>query len=128
MPGAPSRHERARDRRVGEVDGNSVVDDGANTARGHCPAVRTGILVEPGVHLIEPFTKAANGYRQPDPDRKAALGLGDHQFRACRHAISLPVAALAGERTSRPVISTLPSSVSCRLRSFRSNRVRWRWY
>src|SRR6202035_3975678 len=34
-------------------------------------------------------------------------------------------------RKSRPVISTLPSSVSCRRRSFRSaiisNRVRWRW-
>jgi len=59
MPGAPSRHKRARDRRVGEVDGNYVIDDGTDAARGHCPAIGASILVEPRLHLIEPLAEAA---------------------------------------------------------------------
>src|SRR5882762_6178322 len=132
MPGAPSGHERARYGCVGQIDRDCIIDDATRAARGHCPAIGASILVEPRLHLIEPLAEAAGRYRQPDPHRKTALGLDNHKFRACGHAISLPVAALAGERMSRPVISTLPSPVSCRLRSFRStansNRVRWRWY
>ena len=49
VPGAPPRHERARHRRVREVDGDCIVDDRTDAARGHRPAIGAGVLVEPGI-------------------------------------------------------------------------------
>ena|SRR5258707_8710740 len=44
---APSGDERARNRHVGEIDRDGIIDDAPDTARGQRPTIRAGILVEP---------------------------------------------------------------------------------
>jgi hypothetical protein len=44
---APPGHESARDRHVSEMDRECIVQDTPDTARGHSPTIRAGILIEP---------------------------------------------------------------------------------
>ena len=46
MSGAPPGYEPGRDRRVREVNSNSVVDHAAGTAWGHGPAISARVLID----------------------------------------------------------------------------------
>jgi hypothetical protein len=75
VPGAPSRHKTSGDRDIGEIDRNRVIYHAACAARGHCPAIGAGILIEPVLHAGEPRTETLAGHRDPDPDQKPAFDL-----------------------------------------------------
>jgi hypothetical protein len=90
------------------------------------------IVVEPVLHLGKLLPQSCRRHSNPDPNWEAALGVSGRDLRWSHHA---PCACVAAEERnslclkSRPVISTLPSSVNCRRRTFRSeissSRVRW---
>jgi len=48
---APPRHEGTRNRCIGQMDRDGVVQYASLPARSHCPSVRTSIVVEPVLHL-----------------------------------------------------------------------------
>ena len=102
---------------------------------GRGPPISTTICVQPCVHLTESVAESFGRNADPDPDGKPEFGilksLLDRPHGATRQKpIRLGVRAASPSRKSRPVILTLPSSVSCRRRIFRStmssSRVRWR--
>src|SRR5262249_31137654 len=119
--GAPAGDEGARERGITEIDGERVVDDATHPSGCHRPTLCTAILIEPRLYLIETLSEPARRYTDANTDRKPLLRLRDHQPRAsCHDACPGSVAEDLGSRKSRPVISILASSVSCRWRSFRS--------
>src|SRR5688500_9865647 len=81
MAAAPARHKGAGEGRVTEMHRNRVVEDAAQARRSDGPAVGAAILVEPGLDPVEPGAEPARRHRDPDPYRKSALGLADHQLR-----------------------------------------------
>src|SRR5215469_6062038 len=50
-PDAPPRNEGARERRIREIEGDSVIQHPAHSRRRHCPPIRPAILVQPGGNL-----------------------------------------------------------------------------
>jgi hypothetical protein len=75
MAKTPAGHEDARDRRVGQIDRDRIVLDTAHAARGPRPGIRSGILVEPLMYLVEASTETSIRHGDPDPHRKPALGI-----------------------------------------------------
>ena len=71
----PAGHERTRERCIGKVDRNRIIDD-ASTPRGrNRPAIGTAIGIEPNIHLVEPTTEAPRWNSDPDTHRKPGFGL-----------------------------------------------------
>jgi hypothetical protein len=135
MADAPAGDEGARDRHVGEMDRECIVQDTAHAggadkrparaapAWGHRPTIRAGILIEPLLHPIESLAETSIRYGDPDPYRKPAFGIASRLLRRSHAAaveFSPADAQKARSRRSRPVISIWPSSVNWRRRTFRS--------
>jgi len=124
MHRAPACHEGAREHCIREANREGIIHHALCTRWGRGPPISTTIGVQPCVHLIEAATESFGRYADPDPDRKP-FGLANcllrHLHRATRlKKIWRAVGGACRSRRSRPVISTLPSSVKRRRRTFRS--------
>jgi hypothetical protein len=113
-----------------------IVDDAASPRRRHRPAVSTAIRIQPSGHLTKTAAESCRWNADPDPYGKPPLGVAGRLLRGPHRASRMKSIRRSGgresrSRRSRPVISTLPSSVNCRRRTFRSainsSRVRCRW-
>ena len=60
-PDAPAGDKRARERGIGEVDRDGVIQHAARSRRRHRPSVRAAVLVEPGGDLRVPLTETRGG-------------------------------------------------------------------
>src|SRR6266446_541616 len=88
VPGAPAGDERPRERGVEEIDRHGVIQHAAHARWGDRPPVVTAILVEPCRDVGMPLAETARRNPEPDADRKAPLGHGDHLSRVARHLCS----------------------------------------
>jgi hypothetical protein len=88
-PDAPSRHERARKRRIGEVDREGVIQHSACPGWRHDPPVRTAVLVEPSGDLGMPLAETAWRNSDPDANREVPFGQGDHLSWVAGHYVPL---------------------------------------
>jgi hypothetical protein len=55
------------------MDRERIVSAAPNTARGHRPSVRAGILVEPLVHLVEAVAETSIGHGDPNPQPEIGI-------------------------------------------------------
>ena len=96
--------------------------------RGRGPPIGTTICVQPCVHLTESVAESFGRNADPDANWKPAFGVASgllcRLHRATRQKPIRLVGAASRSRKSRPVISTLPSLVSSRDRTFRSAMTR----
>jgi hypothetical protein len=85
VPGAPAGDERPRERGVEEIDRHGAIQHAAHARWGDRPPVGAAILVEPCRDVGMPLAETARRNPEPDADRKALLGHGDHLSRVARH-------------------------------------------
>jgi hypothetical protein len=89
VTGALPRDERARQRRVEEIDRHSIIEHPAHPGRRHGTAVSAAVLVQPSGYLGVMLAKTAGRNADPDADGGTSLGHSDHVARVTWHSVSL---------------------------------------
>src|SRR5205814_3619002 len=74
---APAGDEGIRERHIGEIDGEGIIDDAVRAGWSRGPNIGTTICVEPCKYLIEPTAQTFWWHRDPDPHWKPAFGLAN---------------------------------------------------
>jgi hypothetical protein len=77
VPDAPPSYERARQRRILEVERNGVIEHAAHSRRGHHPSISAAILVKPAAYTLVPLAETGWGDSDPDPNRETPFSHRD---------------------------------------------------
>src|SRR5262249_32209996 len=85
---APPDNKRARERGIGEVDRQGIIQHAARPRRCYGPASRSAILVEPCGYLLVSLAKTVWWTRDPNSDGEASLRRRDHVARIAWHLCS----------------------------------------
>jgi hypothetical protein len=116
---APPGYERARQRRVGEVNRDGVVQHSAKPRRRHCPAVSPAVLIQPsrrgvtdGMHPRKSGSQLTRRWREQDSNprspvyRELAAPRARHDPRRHRE----PGTPIRSRRRARRAICSMPGA------------------
>jgi hypothetical protein len=86
--GAPTGDEGARERRVEEINQNSIVTHTAHAGGCESPAIGSAVLIKPCGHFRMPPPKAVGGNGDPDANGEPPLSEGNRFVRITGDVVS----------------------------------------